>query len=247
MARYDSSRPFVLSRSKLELSIDCPRCFFLDRKQGISRVSGPAFTLNAAVDTLLKHEFDEYRLSQKPHPVCVEAGLKLVPANHPELTRWRGEVVRYSGIQVTHKETGWIIDGLVDDVWQNESGELVVVDYKSTSKRSPVVFGSSQYHDAYKRQLEVYQWLLSMRGLPVSATAYILYANGKTSTGRFDQKLEFEMSLHPYQGDRSWVSDAIIEAQNLLNRDLPPEPSKQCEWCRYREKARHVEEPARLL
>ena len=57
---YDpnDSQPFRLSRSKLELFLECPRCFYLDRVRGIGRPPGFPFNLNSAVDTLLKKEFD---------------------------------------------------------------------------------------------------------------------------------------------------------------------------------------------
>ena len=48
--RYDptSPEPYKLSRSQLQLFLACPRCFYLDRRLGIDRVPGPAFTLNSA-------------------------------------------------------------------------------------------------------------------------------------------------------------------------------------------------------
>jgi len=54
----DSDKPFALSRSKVELFQDCPRCFYLDRRLGIARPPGFPFNLNSAVDALLKTEFD---------------------------------------------------------------------------------------------------------------------------------------------------------------------------------------------
>ena len=48
-----ASEPFRLSRSKLENYLKCQRCFYLDRRLGIKPPSGPAFTLNIAVDELL--------------------------------------------------------------------------------------------------------------------------------------------------------------------------------------------------
>ena len=50
-----------LSRSKIDLFVECPRCFYLDNKLGVSRPKGPSFTLNIAVDALLKREFDTHR------------------------------------------------------------------------------------------------------------------------------------------------------------------------------------------
>ena len=51
-----------LSRSKIDLFVECPRCFYLDNKLGIKRVQFPAFLLNSAVDALFKKEFDIHRV-----------------------------------------------------------------------------------------------------------------------------------------------------------------------------------------
>ena len=61
--------PFKLSRSKIELFMDCPRCFYLDRKLGVGRPPGFPFSLNSAVDALLKKEFDVLRAKNKKHPL----------------------------------------------------------------------------------------------------------------------------------------------------------------------------------
>jgi hypothetical protein len=42
-------RKTELSRSKIELYLDCPRCFYEDVVSGIKRPGGPPFTLNNAV------------------------------------------------------------------------------------------------------------------------------------------------------------------------------------------------------
>ena len=56
--------PFKFSRSKVELFMECPKCFYIDRVKGVSRPSGFTFSLNNAVDALFKKEFDDYRLLQ---------------------------------------------------------------------------------------------------------------------------------------------------------------------------------------
>jgi len=53
-----SDKPFTLSRSKVEMFLKCPRCFYLEQRLGIKIPSGPSFALNSAVDCLLKKEFD---------------------------------------------------------------------------------------------------------------------------------------------------------------------------------------------
>src|SRR6185503_10903390 len=74
-----------LSRSKIELFIGCPRCLWLDVARGIPRPSGPPFTLNNAVDALMKTEFDRYREAGEPHPLFASVGLDAVPFRHEQL------------------------------------------------------------------------------------------------------------------------------------------------------------------
>lgn len=57
----ESLELFRLSRSKIDLFINCPRCFYLDRKLGVAQPLGYPFSLNSAVDKLLKKEFDLHR------------------------------------------------------------------------------------------------------------------------------------------------------------------------------------------
>ncbi len=60
---YDpgSRTPFRISRSKIDRFIECPRCFYIDRRLGTDRPPGFPFNLNSAVDALLKAEFDAHR------------------------------------------------------------------------------------------------------------------------------------------------------------------------------------------
>lgn len=73
---------YPISRSKIELFIECPRCFYLDRKLGLARPSMPGWTLNSAVDQLLKSEFDIYRERQERHPLMVQYDISAVPFKH---------------------------------------------------------------------------------------------------------------------------------------------------------------------
>jgi hypothetical protein len=127
--------PFRLSRTKVELYVDCQRCFYLDRRLGISRPRGYPLNLNLAVDHLLKVEFDSYRTQKKPHPYMVQAGIDAIPYAHPDLDTWRAN---FTGISFVHAETNFEVFGAVDDVWQESNGDLLVVDYKATSLSRPL-------------------------------------------------------------------------------------------------------------
>jgi CRISPR/Cas system-associated exonuclease Cas4 (RecB family) len=167
--------PFKVSRSKIELFMQCPRCFWLDVRLKITRPNSPPFNINKAIDELFKKEFDTYRVSGKPHPLMVEFNVDAIPFQHEQLDTWRETFV---GVVAVHKPTNLHVFGGVDDLWVDPSGNVIVVDYKATAKDREVSI-NSDWQISYKRQVEVYQWLIRQNGLPVSDTAYFVYANGR--------------------------------------------------------------------
>jgi RecB family exonuclease len=221
--------PFKLSRSKLENFMQCPRCFYLDRRLGVSQPSIPAFTLNSAVDELLKKEFDGYRDQKKAHPLMTQYGIDAIPFSHPSLPEWQEN---FKGVRYHHLETNIIITGAVDDIWQAPSGELFVVDYKSTSTRDPIDL-NSQYKQAYKRQIEIYQWLLRRQELRVSSTGYFVFANANKDKKAFDGRLMFDLEIIAYAGDDSWVEGVVRGAHQCLMAETIPDYSSECEYCQY--------------
>jgi len=127
---------FKLSRSKIDLFIQCHRCFYLDNKLGLKRPPGFPFSLNSAVDTLFKKEFDEYRRNKQPHPIMIKYGIDAIPFEHKDLDFWRDALK--GGVQYLESNTGFLVSGAPDDIWINKKGELIVVDYKSTSKEEEI-------------------------------------------------------------------------------------------------------------
>ncbi len=225
-----SKAPFKLSRSKIDLFIECPRCFYLDRRLGVSRPQGFPFNLNSAVDHLLKKEFDAHRKAKTAHPLMLTFHIDAIPFSHAEIDTWRENFV---GVQHLHEKTNLLIFGAVDDVWVNPEGELIVVDYKSTSKESEVNL-DAEWQGGYKRQMEVYQWLLRQNGFKVSDTGYFVYANGRRDLDSFNARLEFDIKVIPYEGDGKWIEKTLILIKKCLMDERVPSPSDNCEYCRYR-------------
>jgi RecB family exonuclease len=233
----DSEKSFQLSRSKLEDFTRCRRCFYLDRRLGIGRPSTPPYTLNSAVDHLLKKEFDLYRAKAEPHPLLKAYGIEAIPYAHPELDEWREN---FKGIRILHAPTGLTVTGAIDDLWVRPDGELIVVDYKATSKEGEITL-EDEWKVAYKRQMEIYQWLLRQKGLPVSNTGYFVFANARKDPEGFHGNLLFSMTLLGYEGNADWVEPLILEIHRCLSSELMPDPNPACEYCAYRLAARVVE------
>ncbi|MFQ5606831.1 MAG: PD-(D/E)XK nuclease family protein [Candidatus Zixiibacteriota bacterium] len=232
----ESSGPYTLSRSRLENFIRCQRCFYLDRRLGVDHPPTPGFTLNSAVDTLLKKEFDLYRAQGQPHPLMIEFGVDAIPYAHESIDDWRN--VR-RGVRYVFPNTNFEVFGAVDDVWINPAGELYVVDYKATSKQGEVTI-DTVYGKSYKRQVEIYQWLFEANGFSVAESAYFVYANGIKNRESFDKRLDFKITIIEHQGDTSWINGCVNEAYRCLCRDNPPPPSDWCDYCAYLELAKET-------
>lgn len=229
---YDpvSTEPFKLSRSKVDLFLNCPRCFYIDRRLGIGRPPGFPFNLNSAVDALLKKEFDIHRANQTTHPLMKQYGVDAVPYEHEQIEEWRDSLRR--GIQYLHEPTNLFITGGVDDVWVRSDGELIIVDYKATSKSGEVSL-DADWQIGYKRQMEIYQWLFRKNGFTVSDTGYFVYCNGDADKEAFDGRLEFDVKVIPYEGDDTWVDQAIVDAHACLVSDILPPANDECDYCTY--------------
>ena len=225
--------PFKVSRSKIELYKQCPRCFWLDVRLKIKRPDGPPFNINKAIDELFKKEFDSYRAKGEPHPLMTEYQVKAIPFTHEKLDDWRETFV---GVTHVHEPTNLHVFGAVDDIWADEDGNLIVVDYKATAKDKEVSI-DSDWQISYKRQMEVYQWLLRRNGFSVNATGYFVYTNGRMDLDGFNNRVEFKTKVIPYTGDDAWVEPTLLKMKECMEGDMPEVGVSimggPCEHCTY--------------
>ncbi len=188
---------------------------------------------------LLKKEFDIHRRDGKAHPIMDQYHIDAVPFDHPNMESWRENFV---GVQYLHPETNFLVFGAVDDIWKNADGTLSVVDYKATSKDGNIELEDTRWHNQYRRQMEIYQWLVRHNDFKVSDTGYFVYVNGKKDREAFDGKLEFDVKVIPYTGDSSWIDEVLVRAKKCLDSDAIPKASPTCEHCEYRLEARKAYE-----
>ncbi len=227
--KTDSELPYKLSRSRIEKHVECPRCSYLDIRYGIKPPGAPPYVLNNAVDRLLKKEFDAYRVKRQPHPIMVKFGIDAIPFWNEHFEDWKNY---RKGIQYLHAPSNFLVMGAVDELWVNSSGEVIIVDYKATSKKD-VSTNCADLHPAFLRQMDVYQWLFRKSGLTVAQTGYFVLCNAKTDREALEARLDFEMTLVPYLADDSWVEPVLFEIRKCLDNDKPPDANKECEVCAY--------------
>jgi hypothetical protein len=221
--------PFKFSRSKVELFMECPKCFYIDRVKGVARPSGFPFSLNNAVDALFKKEFDHYRLLQQPHPLLLANGLTLVPFQDHRMEDWRNN---FKGIKTMYN--GYAYYGAVDDIWVDKAGTLYIVDYKATAKEEAVTeLSTASYHDSYRRQMEFYQWLFVKNGFTVSPTGYFVYTTGDTTLPNFNDELKFRTHLISYTGNYDWVEPTLDKMIAAASQPTAPASNISCAYCKF--------------
>ena len=230
----DNSTAYELSRSRIENFIRCPACFYLQQAKGIKYPSIPGFNINEATDILLKRDFDQYRGGPKTHPFLDGMGMgHLVPFAHEDFELWTHSLHFGSEgrMHTVHEESNIKFGGGLDDIWLNtKTNELHIVDYKSTSQKTDgkQITLDDQWKAAYKRQMDMYVWIMRRKGFEVSSTGYFLYCDGdRFSDYKFlrvdEAMMKFKMSLIPYEVNTDWIEPTLMQIKEcLLSEGMPP-------------------------
>lgn len=213
--------PIQLSPNSLNLFLECPHCFWLEKKKGIKRPQPYPYALNAAVDVLLKEEFDEYRAKGEVHPLIIA---HKIPAklfkNQSLLNQWRNN---FEGLRYFDSELNATLFGAVDDVLEFEGGKLAPLDYKSTGSSVPTIY------DRFQIQMDIYTYLLEKNGFLTTKKGYLAFYIVDKTNG-FGDRLPFRKELHEIDTDPSDVYQLFSDAVFTLQRALPPSHSQDCQY-----------------
>ena len=229
--------PFELSRSKVETFISCKGCFWLDRVAGIKPPEMPSFTINTTTDILLKRDADAVR-GRSTLPLLEANGLgNLIPFEHEHLENWTNSMQfaqNETFFNADHLESNIRFGGGLDDVFLNtQTGQLHVVDYKSTAQgtRSPdnyekkPVSLDDPWKKAYKRQMDMYVWVFKNKGFDVSNTGYFVYVDAQhkdimgmltDATDAGKAWMQFDASIIAYEADPSWVGQTLSDIKQFV-------------------------------
>jgi RecB family exonuclease len=166
------------------------------------------------------------------HPAVAQLGYNFVPYRDDRIDDWQNS---RKGVTYLDSDTNLILYGAIDDLWVDpEAGTLHVVDYKTTSKDLPITaLSDAEYHDAYRRQLEVYSFLLSKNGLGIAPTAYWFYATARKNAEEFNMALQFDPTLIEHACTTGWIEPALAAMKAALEASELPPASASCDLCSY--------------
>lgn len=214
---------FKLSSSSIELMIECPRCFWLE-KHGVWKRPGGIFpSLPGGMDRILKRHFDNFRSKGRLPPELCERqeckNMKLFGETEFEkelLEIWRNN---RKGI-VWADDKGNILHGAVDNILVKDN-RLIVLDYKT--RGYPLKENTAE---SYKNQLDIYNFLLRKKNYKTYEYSFLLFYVPKEvlETG----EVIFDTELVKMPVDIENARNLWEKALELLNGDCP---SEKCEWC----------------
>ena len=220
-----TDRKIQLSPNSLNLFLECPHCFWLDKNLGIKRPPPYPYALNSAVDALLKEEFDTYRVKNLPHPLLKENNInaKLFP-NQNLLNQWRNN---FDGIRYFDESIGATLFGAVDDVLEfsrpGGSPEIAPLDYKSTGSTAANVY------DRFQLQLDTYTFLMEKNGYKTPRKGYLAFYIVDKSRGFID-RLPFRKEVVEIDTNPLDIYEIFKDAVAVLKQSAPPPHSQDCQF-----------------
>jgi CRISPR/Cas system-associated exonuclease Cas4 (RecB family) len=208
-----------LSPSSLNLFLECPKCFWLEQREGIHRPAGPFPSLPGGMDIVIKKYFDRYRLKEKlPPEIEGKVEGKLFP-DLEVLNQWRNW---RTGLRFHDKDTEAILVGALDDCLIHE-GFYIPVDYKT--RGFDLKEDSTQF---YQNQLNCYSLLLESNKLPQLSFAYLIYFIPKEV--KESGVVKFNIEVKKVKTDPEAALKVFHEAVALLKGTMPKSHS-ECKFC----------------
>lgn len=210
-----------LSPARIELFVDCPRCFWLRVNEGLERPSGPFPSLPSGMDAAIKEHFDRHRRAGTVPPSVADAtGGRLYP-DQDDLDRCRSWQTEPS---YPLPDSDVVLRGGVDDLLELPSGEITVLDYKTRSSAPEAV---PAY---YRRQLALYSLILAAGDYDVADHGYLLYyhPDGVGDEGA----ATFATAVERVPVDTGRAERTVVDAVETLNGPRPA-PDDDCAYCDY--------------
>ena len=223
-------RPYKLSPSSLNMFLECPRCFWLEKVKGIKRPRGIFPSLPGGMDLVIKKYFDSFRLNRQLPPEVKGKIEGELFSDIKTLEKWRNW--RNSNLRYEDKAANAILIGALDDCLV-EAGYYMPLDYKT--RGSELKEDPRKY---YQNQLDCYCLMLESSGFKTKGVAYLLYY--WPLEVREGSIVKFHVEPIKIETDIASAKRIIQDAARLLSSAMP-KPSPSCEFCNLVAKRKNIQ------
>ena len=227
----------TLSKSALEKYRTCPRCFWLEKREGLKQPEGIRSGLPMGMDRVIKNHYDAWRAQGELPPEIREAlpGWKLYDGKRMSLSdmrNWR------KGLAVDLGE-GITLSGALDDLlYHPERKVYAMLDYKTKAKAT----NEADTRKYYGLQAEVYDGNLDKNGYPTEGNAIFVYYYPVDFPDNYPMTVPTAGNTIMGWGvqpiwltgvDREAPRKLAREAAAMLEKDAPPAAGQACNVCNY--------------
>ena len=234
--------PVKLSPSALSVFKDCPRCFWLERRQDLKRPRGVFPSLPGGMDRRLKEWYDKYRAEGKLPPEVSGQLPGQLYSDQQNLELWRSW---RTGLQAQVSPEA-IVSGALDDLLHEPKAKTYhVLDYKT--RGSPPVPGDTEKY--YSTQGDAYALMLEANKLPPGPKACFVYywpvEVGLAAAGELSSAgVRFRCEVVQVEAQPQRAAKLALAATACLVGPIPGGQPK-CEVCNYPTTREAVEEQLR--
>ena len=218
--------PYKLSPSTLNILKDCPRCFWLQFREGIKRPPRIFPSLPSGMDGVLKKYYGKYIGIGELPPELVESGF--LPdtvrmfSDIEKLRHWQNN---FKGIQWIDEE-GNLFRGAVDSLLRDrENGKIIVLDFKT--RGYPLKEDSHTY---YQNQMDIYNLLLRKKGYETEDYSLLVFYHPLTV--HEEGEVRFKADVVKLKVDVKSAEEIFKEAVEVLKGEMP-EASEECGFCNW--------------
>lgn len=211
----------MLSPSALNLFEDCPRCFWLEKREKIRRPRGIFPSLPGGMDLAIKAYFDGYRAKGELPPELRGRVRGKLFEDMKLLDVWRSW--KLTDLHHADSSLNAVLSGALDDCLVDD-GLHIPLDYKT--RGFELKEDSTGY---YQTQLDSYCLILESSGFGTAGIAYLVYYWPK-EVGE-NGMVRFHVQPMEVKTDSAAAKRLFEDAVNLLRFDIPPNPSAECEYC----------------
>jgi hypothetical protein len=211
-----------LSKSTLEIFMDCPRCFWLAKVGKLERPRSPMPSVLNAIDASMKAWVELNLL--KPETIVWLGGSTAVPFPDRDVVEnyrsWRS----FQAVIQTHnvKVKAW---GELDELLLHPDKTVSPWDFKSKGSA-----GDEEYSKKYYQlQADMYHLLLDANGHTCSGFCYFTYIWPMEFT---DKGMQWNHSTHRIASDPHRAT-AVLEAATLCLEGACPPSRDGCTYCAY--------------
>jgi hypothetical protein len=223
----DALRISAKDLGQLALADFCPRCFWVQRRapKGVPYQIFPG--IFSSIDSYTKKVVHQYfdvhgRAPDWLAPLAPISGYREPP--------------HYSTFKVRHQETGILLTGALDAIFERPDGTLLFADYK-TAKHTG---NQDTLLPLYEVQLNGYAYIAAALGWePVSALA-LIYTEPETDEAHAHPSragratgfaMGFAAKIVPLKLEPTRIDPLLRRTRNIVLADAPPEGRTACKDC----------------